>query len=306
MSFSNRPRTRRGAAHHVGLAAVCFGCGGPPGPNVAASPSFVVDDPEQCLDQSAPPDRPWELQGSTWVREVERAVDRELARVQCATAQGSATFALEFDRYGNPSKAIVTASTLTDCDIVECLKSTLERVMAPPLRVGEALRYVQTIVLAPGSAPRRAAREERVTRSSANSRCAPLPSHAEGPEPSIQSPPSEAIREVVLASFPKLRACYDRARVVDTDLRGAVTTTFVVGAGGRVSSAHVTANTLPNCDVVRCVRDTFLQFRFPEPEDRPVVAVYPLYFTPLEDSFERLDPSEERGRLAPGVLGPSW
>jgi hypothetical protein len=301
-------RDRARAARSTGaLVGVCIACGGPREAN-APGPSFVVDEPKQCLDPWLPHGRTWELQGPEWTGELERLIDRALqqaACIQATPAPGSATFALDFDRYGNAVKTAITASTLGECSAVQCLKSALARVMAPPLRLGETARYAPTIVLTPGAAPRRAAPDERVAASNANSHCADA-SLAQREQPAPPLANSEAIDAVVAAEFPKLRACYDRARVVDPDLTGTVTTTFVIGADGHVSSAHVTNNTLPNCEVVWCVRDTFLKFEFPDPTNRAAMAVYPIYFTPLRDSFETLDPSQERGHLAPGVLSPSW
>ena len=63
-------------------------------------------------------------------------------------------------------------------------------------------------------------------------------------------------------------------------LAGTVTTRFVIGHDGAVSSAANGGSTLPDPAVVSCVVTTFYGLAFPHPEGGIVTVTYPIAFSP--------------------------
>lgn len=96
--------------------------------------------------------------------------------------------------------------------------------------------------------------------------------------------PAETIRRIVHLASGRFRACYEPALASTPDLKGGVTTKFLIGGGGGVKSAHVLATDMPQ-DVAKCVTRVFSTLSFPDPPDgRPVTVTYPLTFTPTKST----------------------
>ncbi|MFO0590076.1 MAG: AgmX/PglI C-terminal domain-containing protein [Polyangiaceae bacterium] len=92
--------------------------------------------------------------------------------------------------------------------------------------------------------------------------------------------PAETIRRIVRLASGRFRACYEPSLTKTPDLKGGVTTRFLIGANGGVKSAQILGTDLPQ-DIGTCVVRVFGSLTFPEPPDaRPVTVTYPLTFTP--------------------------
>ena len=111
-----------------------------------------------------------------------------------------------------------------------------------------------------------------------------------------------AIQRVVRADFDAMRACYDRGVARKPNLRGRVTTFFVIERDGSVSSAAPTpksytpspgtppgqapanvvadAQPLDDEEVSSCIAARFGALRFPAPEGGSVKVNYPIIFSP--------------------------
>jgi hypothetical protein len=61
-----------------------------------------------------------------------------------------------------------------------------------------------------------------------------------------------------------------------------VTTSFVIGRDGAVTSATDAGSDLPDPSVVSCVVRAFYGLSFPQPEGGIVTVKYPITFSPLE------------------------
>lgn len=94
--------------------------------------------------------------------------------------------------------------------------------------------------------------------------------------------PPEAIQREVRWNYARFRACFEEGLKRDPRPGGRVVIRFAIGAAGAVSAAEVVQRdtTLPDPDVVECVRAGFEQLRFPAPNGDPVTVVYPIMFTP--------------------------
>jgi hypothetical protein len=150
--------------------------------------------------------------------------------------------------------------------------SSLER----PVNLAEALRgrdaRLETAVLR----VRSAAGGEQALKRAGLGVITPTPSAADLTPPTLGS---ELINEVMLARYPRFRACYDRARVTLPGLEGSLAVHFVVGADGRVSTAGVLRSTLASPDVERCVVDELLALSFP-PAQSPSPTSFSFVFSP--------------------------
>jgi len=85
----------------------------------------------------------------------------------------------------------------------------------------------------------------------------------------------------VLANHGRFRFCYEQGLKSNPRLGGRVTTRFIIGRDGSVSSVANGGSDLPDRHVVECVQRAFWGLSFPQPEDGIVTVVYPLVFTPV-------------------------
>jgi hypothetical protein len=92
------------------------------------------------------------------------------------------------------------------------------------------------------------------------------------------------IQKVVRAQFSAMRNCFlaglERNWSVRGPIRGRVTTKFVIGLDGTVTSSQAVPSVaqLPDATAVACVVAEFGKLTFPRPRHRPVTVVYPIQF----------------------------
>jgi hypothetical protein len=86
------------------------------------------------------------------------------------------------------------------------------------------------------------------------------------------------IRDVVRANFEVFKKCYEAGLKKNPDLKGGVKVRFVVGRDGRVLSAAVQEQTLPDEVTVQCIVEAYKTLVFPRPEGGIVTVVYPIVF----------------------------
>ena len=92
--------------------------------------------------------------------------------------------------------------------------------------------------------------------------------------------PPEAIQRVVRQNFGRFRFCYEKALDHNPTLAGRVSTSFVIGRDGAVSSAQNGGSDLADPAVVSCVVRAFAGLSFPQPEGGVVFVTYPILFSP--------------------------
>jgi TonB family protein len=93
--------------------------------------------------------------------------------------------------------------------------------------------------------------------------------------------PHDVVQQRVRATYPSVRACYERGLARNPGLTGKVEVRFVVGVEGGVQSAELTQrSTLGDADVRACVLEAFRKLVFPAPEGGTAVVVYPIELEP--------------------------
>jgi outer membrane biosynthesis protein TonB len=94
----------------------------------------------------------------------------------------------------------------------------------------------------------------------------------------------DAILNAILAHKDEFRLCYEREINAETpNIGGSVSTTFVIGATGRVNQAGINSTTLKNANVERCVLNVIKRIEFPIPRGAGVVQVsYPFKFASVK------------------------
>lgn len=92
--------------------------------------------------------------------------------------------------------------------------------------------------------------------------------------------PPEAVRRVIRQNFGRFRACYQAGLLRNPALAGRVTTSFVIGRDGSVSSVSNGGSDLPDSAVTSCVVRAFYGLSFPQPEGGIVMVTYPIVFSP--------------------------
>ncbi|NUP09186.1 MAG: AgmX/PglI C-terminal domain-containing protein [Polyangiaceae bacterium] len=90
----------------------------------------------------------------------------------------------------------------------------------------------------------------------------------------------EAIKKVVQRNVSRVRLCYESALAKQPNLKGKVTTKFVIGPEGKVTAA-TSSGDIPDQAVIDCVSKAFRGMTFPKPSDgKPVTISYPFVFAP--------------------------
>jgi hypothetical protein len=95
--------------------------------------------------------------------------------------------------------------------------------------------------------------------------------------------PPEVIKRIIRANYPRFRACYESGLKRVPDLKGTVSTAFVIDKDGAVESAKNTGGTLTDEPVKSCVTGVFKTLSFPEPEGGKVKVTYPIDFQVGDD-----------------------
>jgi hypothetical protein len=90
--------------------------------------------------------------------------------------------------------------------------------------------------------------------------------------------PPEAVQRVVRQGFGRFRRCYDDVRREQPALSARVSTSFVIGRDGSVTSASSSGDGPSRLGA--CVADAFRALSFPRPEGGVVKVVYPIVFSP--------------------------
>jgi hypothetical protein len=90
--------------------------------------------------------------------------------------------------------------------------------------------------------------------------------------------PMEVVKRIVHANFPRLRACYTAGLKSDPELRGTVTTRFIIDSTGAVETASLMSSTMSNPNVGTCVVGVFSTMSFPAPENGKARVTYPISF----------------------------
>lgn len=93
---------------------------------------------------------------------------------------------------------------------------------------------------------------------------------------------TDAIERAILAHKDEFRLCYEREiNAENPNLAGRVSTSFVIGASGRVTRAGVVSTTLKNVNTESCVLAVLKRIEFPTPKGGTEVQVnYPFKFSP--------------------------
>ncbi|NUP12729.1 MAG: AgmX/PglI C-terminal domain-containing protein [Polyangiaceae bacterium] len=90
----------------------------------------------------------------------------------------------------------------------------------------------------------------------------------------------ETIKKVVKQNVGRIRICYDSALAKNPNLKGKLTTKFVIGPEGKVTAA-TTSGDIADQGVIDCVSKAFRGLTFPKPSDgKPVTISYPFVFAP--------------------------
>ena len=99
-------------------------------------------------------------------------------------------------------------------------------------------------------------------------------------DPAIEGSLSkEEIEAVIRANLAQIKACYERFLQGNRDLAGRVTTNFVIGGDGRVTTAGIASSDLGSPGAESCITGAIRRWKFPLPRGGGVVQVkYPFVF----------------------------
>jgi hypothetical protein len=92
--------------------------------------------------------------------------------------------------------------------------------------------------------------------------------------------PPELIQRVVREHFSRFRVCYERGLARDPNLRGRMSTRFMIGLDGKAMNVTDFGSDIPDREVRDCVVRAFEELVFPKPEGGVVTVVYPIMLAP--------------------------
>jgi hypothetical protein len=90
--------------------------------------------------------------------------------------------------------------------------------------------------------------------------------------------PKEVIAKIIADHMGAIRYCYTRQIQVQPSLRGKITTNFVIGLEGTVTSTGIKKSTMGSPPVESCVLGVIRNIRFPKPGGGVVEVSYPFNF----------------------------
>ena len=104
--------------------------------------------------------------------------------------------------------------------------------------------------------------------------------------------PPEAIQRIVRQNAGRMRACYTTALARNPGLSGRISTAFVIGRSGEVTSVRNASSEIADEKLVDCVTKAFAPLSFPPPEGGNVHVEYPISFTTNQGAREEPAPVE--------------
>ncbi len=91
----------------------------------------------------------------------------------------------------------------------------------------------------------------------------------------------DIVRRIVRAHINEVRYCYNQGLTKDPALEGRVTVDFTIASTGKVSASSVSAETLGDEDVGKCIAKAVKRWKFPKPTGGGTVNVaYPFVLSP--------------------------
>ena len=96
--------------------------------------------------------------------------------------------------------------------------------------------------------------------------------------------PPEVIQYNVRTHYGVFRSCYESGLGRNPQLQGRITVRFVIDPDGLVRHVESEGSDLPDPKVIECVVAEYKNLTFPHPEGGIVTVVYPIMFSPGDDS----------------------
>lgn len=90
--------------------------------------------------------------------------------------------------------------------------------------------------------------------------------------------PKSVIAKIIADHMGQVRYCYEKELVRNPKLRGKISTNFIIGLRGSVTSARVKKTSMNNAAVERCVLGVIRRLPFPKPGGGIVEVSYPFLF----------------------------
>jgi hypothetical protein len=261
----------------IALFAACTRRGSPHESPPAAAP-WKPSDPATCID----PETPEEVEAREQTDALREAATQELTTLaRCAKAlpaseDAAARLVLDIGSDGSIGHVWVAASTLTDCRPLECVRTALVGRRLPVSPSKSPYKHFLTVALRRGSVSYADDMKFAPTPAPDTSKTCADP----GTPPVEGRLPPAAIQSIVRSNYRTFRKCYDSGLARNPNLEGRLNVRFVINAYGKVTLPRIAENTLPDCDMARCVRDNFLPLLFPKPQGGIVTVVYPIMFSP--------------------------
>ena len=103
----------------------------------------------------------------------------------------------------------------------------------------------------------------------------------------------EVVRRIVQRHINEVRFCYELALNTRPQLAGAVTVKWIISPVGSVQTAAVSASSVGDAQVERCIANAVRRWSFPAPEGGGVVVVtYPFTLDPVHSDGPRIEPDD--------------
>jgi hypothetical protein len=233
-----------------------------------------------CVESSPPEDAAFQR----WTSETQQQFTKIIPKLKlCAKGIDTSkatriALTLDFASSGNVSAQHVYQTTTANCEVTDCIKRALRdfKTSAPQSKFWH---FTALLVAKPGRDASFALRDDAenltfIAAAEEESACADKSTDKVWLSP-------QDIQKVVRARYDQFRKCYEIGLGRNRNLCGKIQVRFVIADQGKVSSVQVApGTTMPDCDVVRCIKQQYSELEFSEPDGGIVTVVYPTMFVP--------------------------
>jgi hypothetical protein len=94
----------------------------------------------------------------------------------------------------------------------------------------------------------------------------------------------EVIQREVRSHYGVFQRCYEAGLARNPNLAGRVVVRFVIERDGSVQQAENGGGDMPDPEVIKCLVAEYKRLKFPSPEGGIVTVVYPIMFSPGDDT----------------------
>jgi TonB family protein len=85
------------------------------------------------------------------------------------------------------------------------------------------------------------------------------------------------VKKVIDDHLDEITSCYEKALVTGR-IEGRIVYEWLIDSSGNVENISILSSTVPQTDLVACIKSSIKTWRFPKPKDGKAIVSYPFVF----------------------------